>query len=230
MRLLLLSLVGAASALAQPVTVGVRVGEPLTDFVSTVRSQRVEGILGIFPGFYSNTRPYVLGPTIELRLPAGLGIELDALYRRTNYSGTAVTAGVTNSGLTTTTTISSTSANAWEFPLLLKYRFGTRIVRPYVDAGFAWDTLAGLKQSVRQTIATAFSVTNGTSINQPIADLNKKGTSGFVMGAGLDIHALVIHLSPEVRYTRWGSAHFKDPAGLVESKQNQAEFLVGITF
>jgi hypothetical protein len=33
-----------------------------------------------------------------------------------------------------------------------------------------------------------------------------------------------------VLYTHWNSAHFSNPAGLVESDQNQAEFLVGITF
>jgi opacity protein-like surface antigen len=213
MRLLLLSLAGAASVFAQPVTFGVRVGEPLTDFVSTVQNQ--------FSGFYSNTRPYILGPTIEFRLPAGLGIEFDALYRRLNYTGTDVTTGVT-----TTTTISSTSADDWEFPLLLKYKFKIPLVKPYVDAGFAWDTLAGLKQSIRQTVAT---ITNTSTTSTP-ADLSKKGASGFVIGAGVDIHAVVIHLSPEVRYTRWGAAHFEDPAGLVKSDQNQAEFLLGITF
>jgi hypothetical protein len=100
-----------------------------------------------------------------------------------------------------------------------------------VDAGFAWDTLAGLKQSIRQTITTAFTTTNGTSLGSSTpAELHKKGTSGFVMGAGVDIHAAVIHLSPEVRYTHWGSPHFEDPAGLVTSNQSQAEFLLGITF
>ena len=220
MRLPLILLAGAASAFAQPVTFGVRAGEPLTDFVSTVQSQNFIGALGRMVDFTSNTRPYVLGATVEVRLPAGLGLELDALYRRLNYSGADVTS------TTQVSAISSTSANAWEFPLLLKYRFGPKIVRPYVDAGFAWDTLSGLKQSIRQTIAT---ITSSSTTSSP-ADLNKKGTSGFVLGAGLDIHAVLVHISPEVRYTRWNSAHFSNPAGLVESNQNQAEFLVGITF
>jgi opacity protein-like surface antigen len=223
MRLLLLSLAGAAIAFAQPVTFGVRVGEPLTDFVSTVQNEPIEGILGQFSNFYSNTRPYVLGPTVEFRLPAGLGIEFDALYRRLNYSGTEVT---TNGLASVTTAISSTSADAWEFPLLLKYKFKIPLVKPYVDAGFAWDTLAGLKQSIRQTVGA---ITNTSTTSTP-ADLNKKGTSGFVLGAGVDIHAVVLHLSPEIRYTHWGSPHFENPAGLVTSNQSQAEFLLGITF
>jgi len=56
-------------------------------------------------------------------------------------------------------------------------------------------------------------------------------TRGFVMGAGLDLKILLIHVSPELRYTRWGASHFVDSANnLVNSKQNQAEFLVGFTF
>jgi opacity protein-like surface antigen len=221
MRLPLLSLALAASALAQPVSVGVKAGMPLTDFVSTVQNQNVSGALGRLVDFHSNTRPYVFGASIELRLPAKFGIELDALYRRLNYSGTDVTNGVTS-----TSTVSSTSASAWEFPLLLKYRFGPKIVKPYVEAGFAWDTLTGLKQSVQRTVATI----KGSSTTSTPPELHKTGTSGFVTGAGLDLHALVIHIAPEIRYTHWGSPHFEDPAGLVKSKQSQAEFLVGITF
>jgi len=52
---------------------------------------------------------------------------------------------------------------------------------------------------------------------------------GFVIGAGIDVHALVIHISPEIRYTRWASPHF-NLNGVINSNQNQAEFLVGITF
>jgi hypothetical protein len=51
-----------------------------------------------------------------------------------------------------------------------------------------------------------------------------------VLGAGLDVKALLIHIAPEIRFTRWGARHFIDPNGLFNSKQNQAEFLVGITF
>ena len=51
-----------------------------------------------------------------------------------------------------------------------------------------------------------------------------------MIGAGLDIHALILHVSPEFRYTRWGAQHFLSSNGGLGSSQNQAEFLVGITF
>jgi hypothetical protein len=63
--------------------------------------------------------------------------------------------------------------------------------------------------------------------------------AGFVTGAGVDIHTLVFHVSPEIHYTRWGAHDFLftttcsscaiPPPGL-PINQNQAEFLLGITF
>jgi opacity protein-like surface antigen len=55
-------------------------------------------------------------------------------------------------------------------------------------------------------------------------------TRGYAAGGGLDFKFLIIHIQPEVRYTGWGAKHFFDPSGLLNSNQNQAEFLLGITF
>jgi hypothetical protein len=199
MRPWLLLLFGAASACAQPFGFGVKAGLPLTDFFTAARTQSFS--------FTSLPKRYVVGLDAELRLPFGLGIELDALYRRLNYTGVA-----------SATTSANVSGNGWEFPLLAKYRFPSKVVRPFVDAGFAFNTLSGLKQSV----FTATGLSN--------APVTTKTGKGFVMGAGLDVHVLVVHFSPEIRYTHWGSTQFVDPLSLVRGNQNQAEFLLGITF
>ncbi len=214
MKLLLL-LCGATAAFAQPFSFGVKAGLPWTDFLNTARS-------GNF-SFTSNTNRYIFGATAELHLPLHLSIELDALYRHFSYHGAGSIIGIT-----TTTVDSDTTTNDWEFPLLLKYRFGSRIARPFVDAGVAFDTLQGLVQTVKTTVlATQSAITNSTS-NPP--ELNNSTSRGFVMGVGLDLHLLVIHVQPEIRYTRWGAKHFLDPNALLHSNPNQAEFLVGITF
>ena len=210
MRSLLLCLFGSFAAFGQPISVGVKGGVPLTDFLETVSSGNVF--------VRSKTQRYIVGPTVELRLPAGFGVEFDALYRHFNYNATT--------SLANAVTSIDTTANAWEFPLLLKYRFPMKVVRPYVNAGVSWDKLSGLTQTVRRVVA---GVTGSTSSSNPL-ELNQDTTRGFVMGAGIDIHALIIHISPEVRFTRWGAQHFIDPGGLLHSNLNQAEFLVGITF
>ena len=206
MRPLFLLLLGAVSALAQPFSFGVRAGVPLNDFLNAAQSQQF--------AFSSTTNRYIVGPTAELHLPFGLGVEVDVLYRRFDYTGKGTLAGIVTS--------SSTTANAWEFPLLAKYRFSMKVVHPYVDAGVAWDTLSGLTQTITKNLITS------TTSNP--AELNTTATRGFVMGAGLSVKLLVVHLSPEVRLTRWGAQHFIDPNGLLHSNVNQGEFLLGITF
>jgi opacity protein-like surface antigen len=208
MRIVLLLCAGALTAFAQPISIGVKAGLPLTDLVDTVGSSQ--------RSFTSSTNRYIVGPQVELRLPFGLGVEFDALYRHFRYTGS----------FTNSITSQQTTGNDWEFPLLAKYRFPSAVVRPYVEAGISWSRLQGLKQSFTNVV-NGQPVTGSTSSPSELSD---NTSTGFVMGAGLDIHALVIHITPEIRYTRWGARHFLDPNGGINSNRNQAEFLVGFTF
>jgi opacity protein-like surface antigen len=204
-------LLAGTSFAAGPLSFGIRGGIPLTDFFENVNN-------GNFI-LTSTTHRYIIGPTAELKLPGGFGVEVDALYRRLNYNSSF--------NLVDVFTNNRTTGNAWEFPILAKYRFPTPLVRPYVDAGLAFDTVTGVKQTVVSTILPNRQTTSSTS--NP-AELSNSTTKGFVIGFGVDIKAIVLHVSPEFRYTRWGSAHFKVPNGSSLSNQNQAEFLVGFTF
>ena len=209
MRPLFLLLFGAVSAWAQLFSYGVRAGVPLTDFLNAAQSQHF--------AFNATTNRYIVGPTAELNLPFGLGVEFDILYRHFNYNGSG--------SLLDVVTSSRTTGNAWEFPLLAKYRIPKlplKVVHPYVDAGVAWDTLSGLTEAITRNSIT-------TSTSSP-AELNTTATRGFVMGGGLTVKVLRINVSPEIRFTRWGAQHFIDPNGLLHSNLNQGEFLLGITF
>lgn len=199
MKPLILVLLIAASAMAQPVSFGAKVGLPLTSFFSDVNS-------GNF-SFSSNSHQYIAGADLEVHLPLGLGIEFDALYHPLAYGGSS-------NGST-----ESVTGHSFEFPLLVKYKFPSKVVRPFVDAGVAFSTLSSLKDSVTNTV--------GITTN---ASPSTKTPVGFVMGGGVDIHLLILHISPEIRYTHWGSPAFEDPLALVQGSQNQAEFLVGIVF
>ena len=54
--------------------------------------------------------------------------------------------------------------------------------------------------------------------------------TGVVLGGGLEIHVPLIRISPEIRFTHWNAKDLSDFTGLLRFNQNQAEFLVGITF
>ena len=222
MRFWLLFLAGTAAAFAQPFSFGIKGGVPLTDFFDAVHSDNF--------GYFSSTNRYIVGPTAELRLPFGFGIEFDALYRHLHYTSVEPSANPLISSVT-----SSTESGAWEFPLLLKYRFHFPLVRPFVDGGVAWDTLSGLSQTVTQIIPVSGTITS--SSNSSPSELQHSTINGIVFGGGVDIHALVIHILPEIRYTHWTSPHFaindigvpSTPVGSLHSTQDQFEFLVGFT-
>ncbi|HLI85194.1 MAG TPA: porin family protein [Bryobacteraceae bacterium] len=229
MRILVLLLGGVALAAAQPFSFGVKGGVPLTDFVNAVNSDNF--------GYFSSTNRYTVGPTVELHLPFGLGVEFDALYRHLHYSSVSNGVDVLIN--------SSTKSGSWEFPLLLKYRFKAPLVRPFVDGGVAWNTLSGLTQTVTETVIPSGAVSTSTNSNP--AELRNSTVTGVVLGGGLEIHVPLLRISPEIRYTRWTSPQFQSPSqasipagpsqapvpsatGSVSSNQNQVEFLVGITF
>jgi Outer membrane protein beta-barrel domain len=100
----------------------------------------------------------------------------------------------------------NSASNSWEFPILAKYRFKLPGVRPYVDAGPTFRTTGRF---------TSYYVSN----------------YGVAAGAGVDIKALFLHISPEIRYTHW-AADAKSLAGATPlySNVNQVELLVGISF
>jgi opacity protein-like surface antigen len=200
-KLAIVILFAGLSAWAQPFSAGVKVGLPLTDFINTASGQSS-----------TVTNRYIVGPTAELHLPFGLGIELDALYRHFNYQN------IIGSGASAVVNVGT--AGAWEFPLLLKYRFKGELARPYISGGVAWDKITGLTSTVSNSISSG-------GVASPSGEKDSN-TVGAVVGVGLDLH-FVVHILPEIRYTRWTSQHF-NINNVLSSNQNQAEFMVGITF
>jgi hypothetical protein len=190
---------------AQPVSFGFKAGVPMTDVLSAASGPLSHGTVS------TSSDRFIVGPAVELHLPFGLGLEFDVLYRRFSYASL--------SSLYLLSNLSATGSN-WEFPLLVKKHLLPGPARPFVDAGVNFDKLTGVSQTV-QVIAGATA-----------AGTQNTFSKGFTMGAGVDIHLLILHIAPELRYTRWGSQFVNPilPGGSISSNQNQAEFLVGFTF
>lgn len=197
-RVFLLLGAAAGTLCAQAFSWGARVGAPLTSALTAGNSYSEETI------------PITVGPTAELHLPFGLGLEADALYKRFSYNRT--TGEFANTGV---------RSNSWEFPLLVKYRAPGVFVRPFADGGFSFRTLQGLTQFGSALLPGG----------DP-AELKDSTSRGFVLGAGLEVHLPFLRLSPELRFTRWSSKAFEslDGGNSLSSRQNQLDLLVGITF
>jgi outer membrane protein W len=190
--LIFLGLLMPLGAFAQlPISLGVKGGWPLTYALSDSNG----------PGltrFYSNSREFIVGPMVELRLPFRLSVEADALYHPFDVT--------TN----TSNVISDTSYSVWEFPILAKYHFGGRFLDPFVGVG------------------PEFRTRPGGLFSQNITNISN---NGFVLTAGLDLKLKLIRISPEIRYTHWGSdSAATAPVTAVSSNQNQAALLIGLTF
>lgn len=222
----LLLFLGMVPAFSQPFGLfgfGIKGGVPATDLTNATSG------LGGVGNYVETTNRYIIGPTAELRLPFGLSVEFDVLYRHLNYEyGNSACLQVPV--FSACTLSSSTTGSAWEFPLLAKYRFPGKVKRPYVDAGVAWNTMSGFHQTITEVpISGQPSVPQTTTMLSPPAELLNETVAGFATGAGVDIHVLQLHLSPEIRYTRWGAKNFSSIDRGLSSNQNQVEFLLGIT-
>jgi Outer membrane protein beta-barrel domain len=134
-KLILLALVASAGFCGDALAVGARGGLPLGDAFSSVQNQDFR--------IFGRNR-FVVGPTIELRLPAGVGFNFDILYRRyaveSNAPGDPASKG----------------AAQWEFPLMFRYRFPGIVARPFVAAGPTFNRLTGVTSIRNSTVGLAF--------------------------------------------------------------------------
>lgn len=112
-------------------------------------------------------------------------------------------------GYSSTTGTGANNASAWSFPVLVKYKFPGTLARMYVDTGWALRAITD------------------------VAHLDKSSSQGWILGAGIRYDLRVLKISPELRYTRWNNDIFAYKAAngdQLTGKQNQVEFLIGLTF
>ncbi len=215
MKLLLLLMFSGSALLAQlPFGAGIKGGVPFTGLL--------KGGTSPTDIYKASNKHYTIGVMAEVRLPFRLAVEGDILYKRLGYTSTTPRVGATEQA--------STTGNAWEFPIVGKYKLrGMPTLHPYVGGGLSFRALQGLSQTVKTAVVTLPPRTTTTSTSSPPEERNSF-TKGVVLEAGLEFHPILVHISPELRYTRWTSDAFKSTSGALTSGLNQMEFLVGITF
>jgi hypothetical protein len=94
--------------------------------------------------------------------------------------------------------ISPNPVVTWQFPVLVKHRWPGGRIRPFVVAG------------------PSFRTTGNLNANDP-------SHFGVTAGAGLEIRARMLRISPAVRYTRWG----RDKLYAAPTQLNQLELVAG---
>jgi hypothetical protein len=208
MRLLLSCAIFVTSwcCFGQGISLGVVGGVRTTDDIS-------------FPATAESKR-YVVGPDVEVGLPFGLGIEVDALYRREGYSYPFSNFAVN--------AFNQERANSWEFPILLKYKFPFPLIKPFVEAGYAPRVING---SLEVNAVSVNPQTGQQTFGQTHTSTNWDASQGLVVGGGVQLRLGRLLISPQVRYTHWNNQAILiiEPNGpTFGSSQTQVDLLVGL--
>jgi hypothetical protein len=108
---------------------GVKGGVPFTDVLRSA---------GVINGLTTLTKTddYLIGPVAELRIPFEFAIEVDGIYRGTQYH------------LITNDVPTNISGNAWEIPYLAKFRFPIPLLKPFVSAGGVYRSFTDLPTDI----------------------------------------------------------------------------------
>jgi hypothetical protein len=213
----------ASMTFAQSLRFGVEGGVPLADAFHARSTSPTDVMPGSRTSYTSSNKRYVAGVTGELSLPFHLSVKADLLYRRLGYDSATSRIGAAMTAATT--------GNAWETPLVAKYRLRSGgLLDPYIEGGISFRTLQGLHQTVVHVCTGCLDQTPTVTTTDHPAELQNSVTKGIVAGAGLEFRHLLAGLFGEIRYTRWTSDAFSSTDGLLVSTRNQADLLVGITF
>jgi hypothetical protein len=166
----------AVACAQRPFSFGVIIGASLTGDFQNENFPSTD-LAGVYDGnaslVYSTPKRWIVGGTVEARLPFGLSFEADALYHELGYTQAFYEKlnGTLNS-------VSPATVVTWEFPVLAKYRFSFPLVKPFVDAGPAFRSAGNL---------------NSTNPSD----------HGFAAGLGSEVRAWKLKIAPQFRYLRW---------------------------
>lgn len=175
-RIALIASLSAAAACGQGLSFGLKLGHPLNDaFRSALLVSGDFAEAGSGRQYLPDSSRYIVGPTVELRLPMRISASLDILYRPLGYKVRTLTAPVSEHKV---------GAGQWQFPIMVKYRLRSGFVTPYAGGGVSFQRVSGLPSG---------------------PEVAGSSSKGLVLAGGLEGRLPVFRLSGELRYTRWGS-------------------------
>jgi hypothetical protein len=235
---------------------GLEAGVPLTDTLSSssqsqssVDITNLGGPISSFNRYNSETKRLLIGPVFRVEIQSGLGIEVDALYQRVDFDF-ATFSQQPGTGAPTTQTFEQTTANRWQFPVLIQYtrNLPKWKMRWFAEAGPSISHIGDSRSSISSTTSSSSPGVSGTSTSSSSSNVTGQSATwaGITGGGGVDIPVSRLHLRPEFHYSHWfaqngmASAPLEDffagsttPIPAIPSfriKQNEATFLLGLTF
>jgi hypothetical protein len=178
-------------------------------------------------GISSEAQRYTAGPAVEVRPTRWFGLELDALYKRAGYRS--------SNCQFTYCWFTLARGNAFEFPVLAKFRFRRSGLRPFVAGGPSFRYIG--RQSAATLSWRTGPIVSGEQVDYTVRRSEFSGDSdrgiGVAGAGGLEGRAGRLQISGEGRYTRWSARYWEEYGSrgyFVGGNRNQSEFLLGIGF
>jgi hypothetical protein len=212
MRKALTLLCLAIPASAQHLTIGAEGGLRLTGDSPDYGPPGYAGYSGS-----SDSKPYLVGPKIEVGLPLHFALEADVLYSRLGNT--------LNFWLIGESWVSRTIANSWAFPVLVKYRLPVARTHPFLSLGFEPRYASGKINTINYGFPPFDPDVTFSSVGWHAHD------QAWVLGAGIGIGLWKIRITPELRYLRCkvpASPSPDDASYYLTVPQNEGQLLLGI--
>jgi len=189
------------------------------------------GVVGGVPitgGAFAATKRYTVGPSAEFRLSNHFALNFSPQYKRYSsdssfiYPLEQLTNAVDVPPTLTIQSFDQIRRNTWEFPLMLKYYFGSpqRTVRPFIETGY------NISKSSTTIRSNSVILDTATFVRTPQNSVSHFSGPVFVgpsFGVGALIQRRWIGVSPQLRYSLWDYSTFGRPRG-------QLDFLLQIRF
>ncbi len=198
-------------------SVGVTGGIPVSPHSQTYPQAALDTLPPMFGPNDLYTKPYAIGPSVDVHLPRRISVEAGLLYERLHQDITTGLMAGHGNGVNFGYR-EDLAGNQWLFPLLLKYGIARRRFTPFVEAGATLRHLSALNgQGVQvdfylQPNPATFHIEAGSGPDVAIT-----------AGGGVRWRLLAFDLAPEIRYLHWTSAGY-------QPVRNQAMLMLGITF
>lgn len=228
MRYFLFLLVATATIWAQDeprVLVGIKGGTNLNNTYTETYFSRFsrdpQPQDGAFGGA-ARDKGYLVGPSVEVRLPWRFSVEANALYSRLNYESYSLFRRPDD---VTVEAAGANSVNRWDLPFLLKYRLPRVFtIQPFVSSGGSFSFRHHERSDFRQVTYRPEEVTTFQGTNT-VANPRLFGKA-FIAAAGVEWQTGPVRLAPEFRYVR----QERQSLGSASIGRDQVQFLVGISF
>jgi hypothetical protein len=188
---------------AQTLSFGFSAGLPLNPLATATGNQ------------VTSTGRYAFGPTLQVALPHGFGVDVEFIYKRFDFGSVSDSARA--------------AVHRVELPLMLRYSFPGLPLRPFAHMGMNFNRVIAVG-GANVCAQGGFGEEIYCLGERTEAVLRHRRTHGPVVGAGVEFRWGGMRLAPELRITRWVDRNFGTRDTALRSNLTGVDLLLAARF